>query len=187
MLRARPKTFLITVVATIALLLLMPLSVARTQGMMRGLQRDTVAAAVMPVVHDLMMNHAKLRRTVLLLPNGVRTTTESDDSAMVIQLQKHVATTGVLVANGQDLNVPPASPPLRQLLQRGTLITRTVEHTTRGVVVTETAGDSLTISLLQAHAAEVTELVQRGMAAMHEQMMQRRRVPPPERPNSESA
>lgn len=177
MLRARTRTFLVAVVATIVLLL-MPLSVARPQGMMRGMRRDTVAAAVMPVVHDLMMNHAKLRRTVLLLPNGVRTTTESDDSTVVVQLQKHVATTGVLIANGQDLDVPPASPTLRQLLLRGTRVTRTVEHTARGVVVTETAGDCLTVSLLQAHAAEVTELVQRGMSAMREKMRQRHSPPP---------
>jgi cytochrome P450 len=53
---------------------------------------DSTAAAVMPIVHDLMTNHQKLRRTVTVLPNGVRTVTESDDSSMVAQLQAHVAT-----------------------------------------------------------------------------------------------
>jgi hypothetical protein len=172
----------IAVVAVVALLVVMPPSFVHGQGMMgrgAGMRRDTVAAAVMPVVHDLMMNHQKLRRTVTNLPDGVRTVTESDDSAMVGQLQNHVATTGVLVAKSQDLNVPPASPTLRQLLQRGASITRLVEHTPQGVVVTETSKDSVTVSLLQAHAAEVTELVNRGMAAMHEKMMQRRSPPPP--------
>jgi predicted nuclease with RNAse H fold len=98
---------------------------------------------------------------------------------MVVQLRHHVATTGVLVEKSQDLDVPPASPTLRRLLQRGASITRLVEHTAKGVVVTETSNDSVTVSLLQAHAAEVTELVTRGMAAMHENMMRRRGPPPP--------
>ncbi len=176
------REFRLAGVAVIALLTIMSPSLVRGQGMMgrsAGMRRDSVAAAVMPVVHELMMNHQKLRRTVTNLPNGVRTVTESTDSAMVAQLQNHVATTGVLVARSQDLDVPPASPTLRQLLQRGASITRTVEHTAQGVIVTETSADSITVSLLQAHAAEVTDLVKRGMAAMHEKMMQRRGVPPP--------
>jgi len=176
------RDFRLALAAVIALIALMPPSLVHGQGMMgrgAGMRRDTVAAAVMPVVHDLMMNHQKLRRTVTNLPNGVRTITESDDSTMVKQLQNHVATTGVLVEKSQDLDVPPASPTLRQLLKRGASITRTVEHTALGVIVTETSTDRVTVSLLQAHAAEVTELVNRGMAAMHEKMMQRRGPPPP--------
>jgi hypothetical protein len=182
MLQSELREFRIAVVAIIALITMMPPSSVHGQGMMgrgAGMRRDSVAAAVMPVVHNLMMNHQKLRRTVTNLPNGVRTVTESDDSTMVAQLQNHVATTGVLVEKSQDLNVPPASPTLRQLLQRGASITRAVEHTPQGVIVTETSADSVTVSLLQAHAAEVTELVRRGMAAMHEKMMQRRGAPPP--------
>lgn len=173
------REFRYLIVAVIALVLTMPPSWVRAQGMMgrgAGMRRDTVAAAVMPVVHDLMMNHQKLRRTVTNLPDGVRTLTESDDSAMVAQLQHHVATTGILMASSKDLDVP-ASPTLRQLLARGASVTRTVERTARGVVVTETSKDSITVGLLRAHAAEVTDLVNRGMQAMHEKMM--RRVPPP--------
>jgi hypothetical protein len=175
------RDFRLVAVAAVAAITMMPPSFVYGQGMGRGrgMHRDTVAAVVMPIVHDLMMNHQKLRRSVTNLPDGVRTITESDDSAMVSQLQKHVATTGVLVEQSQDLNVPPASPILRQLLQRGGSITRIVEHTATGVVVTETSKDRVTVSLLQAHAAEVTDLVNRGMAAMHEKMMQRRIPPPP--------
>ena len=170
------------ITAVTASLLLTSPAMVYGQGMMgrgAGMRRDTVAAAVMPGVHALMMNHEKLRRTVTTLPNGVRTVTESDDSVMVVQLRQHVATTGVLVEKSQDLDVPPASPTLRRLLQRGASITRIVEHTAKGVAVTETSTDSVTVSLLQAHAAEVTELVTRGMAAMHENMMRRRGPPPP--------
>lgn len=170
--------------ASVLVLSLLPSAMAAQGGGMmgrgrgRGMMGDSTAGAVMPIVHDLMTNHQKLRRTVTVLPNGVRTVTESDDSSMVAQLQAHVATTGVLMARSQDLNVPPASPTLRQLLARGATVTRVVEHTPKGVIVTETSTDSTSVALLQAHAAEVTELVNRGMAAMHDKMMPRMRPPP---------
>lgn len=137
-------------------------------GMMGGgMMRDSAAAVVMPIVHTLMMNHEKLRRTVTNLPDGVRTVTESDDTTMVAPLRAHVSTTGELVAQSRDLNVPPASPVLHELLRNGALIVRTVELTPKGVTVTETSTDPAVVTLLQAHAAEVSELVAKGMAALH--------------------
>jgi hypothetical protein len=142
-------------------------------GMGGGMMRDSAAAVVMPIVHDLMMNHQKLRRTVVNLPNGVRTVTESDDSTMVAQLRAHVSTTGELVAQSRDLNVPPASPVLHDLLRNGAKIVRTVALTPKGVAVTETSTDAKVVAILQAHAAEVSNLVDGGMAAMHEAMSKR--------------
>src|SRR5690349_2051582 len=82
---------------------------ALSQG--RGMMgRDSTAAAIMPVVHQLLMNHEKLRRTVELLPNGIRTVTESDDPAMVQLIRTHVVGTGGLVAKGVDPNLPMSSP-----------------------------------------------------------------------------
>ena len=145
---------------------------------MAGMRGDSAAAVIMPIVHDLMRQHQKLRRTVTNLPNGVRTLTESDDSAMVAQLRAHVETTGHLVAQSRDLLVPPASPVLHALLRNGARIVRTVTPTPRGVTVTETSSDPSVVALLQAHAAEVTALVDGGMAAMHQAMMARRGTPP---------
>ncbi len=152
----------------------MPRGMGGMGGMGPGMMGDSVAAVIMPIVHDLMMNHDKLRRTVTNLPNGVRTVTESDDSTMMYQLRKHVSSTGGLVARSQDLNVPPASPVLHALLQNGAKITRTVATTPKGVAVTETSDDPEVVRILQEHAAEVTVLVERGMAAMHEMMMKRK-------------
>lgn len=137
-------------------------------GMMGGgMMRDSAAAVVMPIVHTLMMNHEKLRRTVTNLPDGVRTLTESDDSTMIVQLRRHVSTTGDLVAQSRDLNVPPASPVLHELLRNGAKIVRVVEHTPKGVAVTETSTDPKVAAIIQAHAAEVSALVEGGMAALH--------------------
>ena len=134
-------------------------------GMMGG---DSSTAGIMQVVHQLMTNHDKLRRTVVNLPNGIRTLTESDDPAMVEQIRKHVDMTGALVAAGRDPNLPMSTPALHGVLQNGRKIERKIELTDKGVLVVETSDDSATVALLQKHAAEVTDLVKRGMAAMHD-------------------
>jgi hypothetical protein len=140
-------------------------------GMMGGMRGDSTSAAIMSVVHELMTNHDKLRRTVTNLPNGIRTLTESDDPVMAQQIKKHVAATGEFVTKGVDPNLPMSSPALHGVLRNGTKVTRQTELTAKGVLVTETSTDSATVALLQAHAAEVTDLVNRGMAAMREKMM----------------
>jgi len=134
-------------------------------GMMGG---DSSTAGIMQVVHQLMTNHDKLRRTVENLPNGIRTLTESDDPVMIEQIRKHVAMTGTLVAAGRDPNLPMSTPALHGVLQNGRKIDRKVELTDKGVLVVETSDDSATVALLQKHAAEVTDLVKRGMDAMHD-------------------
>ncbi len=150
-------------------------------GMMGGMRGggDSTSAAIMTVVHELMTNHDKLRRTVTNLPNGIRTLTESDDPVMAQQIKKHVSATGEFVTKGVDPNLPMSSPALHGVLRNGTKITRQTELTAKGVLVIETSTDSATVALLQAHAAEVTDLVNRGMAAMHEKMMGGG-APPPE-------
>lgn len=142
----------------------------RMGGMMAG-NRDTSTMAMMRLVHEMLANHDKLRRTVTNLPNGVRTVTESDDPAMRQVLREHVATTGELVRTSHDPNAPMESPSLKGVLRNGAQITRVVEQTATGVIVTETSADPATVALVQQHAAEITEQVKRGMAAVHEAMM----------------
>jgi hypothetical protein len=142
-------------------------------GMMGGMMGggDSTSSAIMSVVHELMTNHDKLRRTVTNLPNGIRTLTESDDPVMAQQIKKHVAATGEFVAKGVDPKLPMSTPALHGVLINCKKIARQTELTAKGVLVTETSTDSATVALMQAHAAEVTDLVNRGMAAMHEKMM----------------
>jgi len=40
---------------------------------------------------ELFSRHTEFRRTVQLIPGGVRTVTEADDTALAAQLQAHVA------------------------------------------------------------------------------------------------
>lgn len=139
---------------------------------------DSATLAIMRVVHELVMNHDKLRRTVVNLPNGIRTVTESDDSTMAAMIRSHVVTTGALVTKASDPNLPMSSPALHGILQNGARITRRTEFTPNGVILEETSNDPAIVRQLQTHAAEVTDLVNRGMAAMHEAMMKQRRAAP---------
>ena len=52
-------------------------------------------------------------------------------------------------------------------------IRTTIEATAKGIVVVQTSSDAETVSALQTHAAEVSDLVKRGMIAAHEGMMKR--------------
>lgn len=131
------------------------------------MHRDSTTGAVMQVVHQLLVNHDKLRRTVENLPNGIRTVTESDDPAMVAQIQQHVTMTGAFVAAGHDPNLPMSTAALRGVLRNGTKVVRRVERTAKGVVVVETSDDPATVAMLQQHAAEISDQVKRGMAAVH--------------------
>ena len=53
--------------------------------------QDAGSAADMGLVHDLLMNHDKIKRTVTHLPDGIRTVTESDDPQMAQTIKAHVA------------------------------------------------------------------------------------------------
>lgn len=112
-----------------------------------------------------------MRRTVTNLPNGIRTLTESDDPAVALRIKSHVSTTGAMVTAARDPNLPMSTPSVHGILQNGAKIERSATITPKGVLLTETSTDSVTVRLLQEHAAEVTDLVKRGMVAAHEAMM----------------
>jgi hypothetical protein len=113
-----------------------------------GMSHDSATMALMMTAHELMLNHDRIRRTVANLPNGIRTVTESDDPHVAALIKKHVGTIG------NDVKVH-----------------TTTEATDKGVIVVQTSDDSASVVALQKHAAEVTELVDGGMAAMHASMM----------------
>jgi hypothetical protein len=143
-------------------------------GMGRMGGRDSATAAQMAVVHELVVNHAKITRTVTNLPDGIRTVTESDDPRVAQLIREHVVTMGQRVARGDDPGLPMETPALHAIFQNRERIRTTTEVTARGIIVVETSTDPAAVAVLQKHAAEITDLVTRGMAAMHETMMQNR-------------
>jgi hypothetical protein len=134
-------------------------------------RQDAGSSADMGLVHDLVMNHTKIKRTVTNLPDGIRTVTESDDPQVAQTIKAHVASMSQRLKDGREFNI--FSPTLPVLFENRDKIKSVVEVTEKGSIVTRTSTDTKVVAALQGHAAEVNELVQEGPVAMMRGMMTR--------------
>jgi len=141
---------------------------------MMGMRHDSTTMAEMAIVHELIRNHDRITRTVTNLPDGIRTVTESTDSSLAKLIRQHVEAMTTRVASRDDPGLPMESSALRAIYRSGTSVRTTIDTTARGAIVVQTSTDSATVVALQQHATEVTDLVRRGMAAMHDGMMRMR-------------
>jgi hypothetical protein len=148
------------------------------RGMM-GMRHDPAMMSRMSLIHDLVVNHDKITRTVTNLPDGIRTVTESDDPRIALGIKEHVRTMAEALADAKDPALPIASAALRTIMQNGALIQTRTDTTSRGVIVIQTSTDSATVTALQQHAVEVSELVKGGMEALRKAMMRGGRQPAP--------
>lgn len=138
---------------------------------MMGMGHGSATPTEMDEIHGMLFNHDRIKRTVTNLPNGIRTVTESDDPEMAATIASHVFGMGKRVKEGRDPDLPIQSPTLKIIFKNRDKITTTYESTPKGIVVVQTSGDAETVAALQKHAAEVTDLANRGMVAAHETMM----------------
>jgi hypothetical protein len=125
---------------------------------------DASFADDMRLVHAMLFDHDKIKRTVTNLPDGIRTVTESDDPGVARAVTAHVASMEQRLKDGKIFNL--FSPTLPVLFENRDKIKTVVESTDRGSTVTQTSGDPKVVAALQAHALEVSELARDGMAAM---------------------
>jgi hypothetical protein len=147
---------------------------------MMGMSHDSTARAQLAVIHELIVNHERITRSVTNLADGIRTVTESDDSVLARRIKDHVVTMTARVVSSDDPGWPMESTALRTIYRNSAMVRTVVDSTAKGIVVLQTSTDSATVAALQEHAAEVTELVRGGMSAMHNAMMQRRGAMKPE-------
>ena len=56
-----------------------------------GMSHGSATAEEMRIIHELLANHDRIKRTVTNLPNGIRTVTESDDPQTAQWIKTHVA------------------------------------------------------------------------------------------------
>ncbi|HEY5963545.1 MAG TPA: hypothetical protein VIU42_05965 [Xanthobacteraceae bacterium] len=138
---------------------------------MMGTGHGSATPTEMDEIHSMLFNHDRIKRTVTNLPNGIRTVTESDDPEIAATIASHVAGMGKRVQEGRDPDLPIQSPTLKFIFKNRDKITTTYESTPKGIVVVQTSDDAETVAALQKHAAEVTDLANRGMVAAHETMM----------------
>ncbi len=143
------------------------------QGMM-GMNHGNATAGERGDIHSLFFNHEKIKRTVTNLSNGIRTVTESDDPELAQTIRQHVADMGKRVEDGRNPRLPIQSPTLNVIFKNKDKIKSVYEVTEKGIIVVQTSTDAETIKALQQHAAEVTDLADRGIVAAHEGMKNRR-------------
>jgi|TARA_B110000093_G_scaffold139120_1_gene149380 hypothetical protein len=120
----------------------------------------------------MFRNFETITRDVTNLPNGIRTVTRSSDEDVMDQLVSHVFGMIGHVEDNDDPEIIIQSRTLDIFFERGDEIETEIELTDEGIVVIQTSEDPELIAALQEHAAEVTDLADRGMAAVHEKMMQ---------------
>ena len=73
---------------------------------MMGTRHDSATMAQMAVIHELILNHDRIARTVTNLPDGIRTVTESNDPLIARRIKEHVVTMNQRVAAADDPGLP---------------------------------------------------------------------------------
>jgi predicted methyltransferase len=150
-------------------------------GMMQGpvgmlTKQDAGSATDMGLVMDLVHSNAKIKRTVTNLPDGIKTVTESDDPKVAQAIKAHVASMSGRLKDGREFNLFSTTLPV--IFDNADKIKSVVEMTDKGAVVIQTSADAKVVAALQAHATEVTELVQEGPTAFHRGMNARMAMGP---------
>lgn len=132
--------------------------------------RDTTHAEVDELT-TLFLRHPDITRSVTNLPNGIETVTESSDPDVAAAITGHVVAMVDRMETGRDPMIPIQSPTLQILFERGNRVITEMVPTETGLRVIQTSDDPEVVAALQTHAAEVTDLADRGMAAVHDSMM----------------
>ena len=138
---------------------------------MPGLRGENASAQESADLAVMFNNFDTITREVENLPNGIRTVTRASDPAVMDALVNH--SVGMIDRVGQldDPKILIQSPTLDIFFLRGAEIISEVSVEDEGLVVIQTSADPQIVKALQTHAAEVTEMAERGMQAVHEMMM----------------
>lgn len=115
-------------------------------------------------IHALFAQRDRVRRTVTQIPGGVRTTTESDEPAVVEQLREHVDAMYARLKEGQPINA--RDPLFAALFAHADKIEFHSENTANGITVTETSDDPEVVGLIRRHAEVVNKFIANGMPEM---------------------
>lgn len=139
-------------------------------------KQDENSVADMGLVMDLVHSNSQIKRAVTMLPDGIKTVTESDDPKVTQAIQTHVASMSARLNDGREFNLFSTTLPV--IFDNAAKIQSKIEMTDKGVVVTRTATDARLVAALQAHAQEVGELVRDGMQGTRRGMTARMAMGP---------
>lgn len=142
---------------------------------MPGLRGENASPRESADIAMLFRNFMQIDRSVENLSNGIKTITIAHDPQVMDILVRHAVE---MIARVEELNDPKIiiqSPTLDLFFLRGEEISTEIDVTEAGLVITQTAKTPEMIAALHSHAAEVTAMTERGMAAVHEMMMRQGR------------
>jgi hypothetical protein len=143
---------------------------------MPGLRGENASPDESGELAVMFANFDTITREVENLPNGIRTVTRSSDPEVMDVLVSHVVGMIDRVGRKDDPQIIIQSPTLDAFFLLGDEIRSDIDVTDAGLVVVQTSENPDLVAALQVHAAEVSAMADRGMAAVHEMMMQRGRA-----------
>lgn len=138
---------------------------------MPGLRGANTTEAETAEMQTLFRNFTLIERDVSNLENGIYTVTTTSDPDTYDALVSHVIGMISRVEAKDNPQVIIQSPTLDVFFMRGENIQTEIEVSQDGIAVTQTSNDPELVAALHLHAAEVSDMVDRGMQAVHEQMM----------------
>jgi len=142
---------------------------------MPGLRGEKASAEETSDLAVLFRNFETLTREVENLPNGIKTVTRSSNSKVMEVLVRHAVGMIGRVEQKDDPRIFIQSPTLNAFFFHGDQINSDIEIKDEGLVIVQTSNNPELVKALQVHAAEVSAMADRGMAAVHEMMMKQQR------------
>lgn len=138
---------------------------------MPGLQGIDTTEAEVNDLKTIFKNHKEIKRTVTNLDNGIKTETYSDNEEIRAAIVNHVTLMVTRIQENRNPKVMIQSPTLDKLFNNFDKIETSIELTDTGIAVIQTSEDPKVVKLLQTHASEINDMVEKGMQAIHERMM----------------
>jgi hypothetical protein len=138
---------------------------------MPGLQGKDTTEAEVNDLKNIFKNHKKIKREVVNIENGIKTITESKDEKVKQSIIDHVTMMVTRMQEGKNPEVMIQSPTLTKLFDYYQEIDTEIELSDDGIALIQTSKNPKVVELLQKHASEINDMVDRGMQAVHERMM----------------
>ena len=138
---------------------------------MPGLQGEDITDQEVNDLKQLFQKHNEIKRLVENIPNGIITVTESDNEELRSSIVDHVTMMVTRLQEEKNPQVIIQSPTLHEIFKYYDEIETEIELTEKGISVIQTSENPEVVALLQQHALEISDMVDRGMQAVHERMM----------------
>ena len=138
---------------------------------MPGLQGIDTTETEVNDLKKIFQNHKEIKRTVTNIENGIKTETYSENLEIRAAIVSHVTAMITRIQEGRNPKVLIQSPTLDKLFNNYDKIETSIELTDTGIAVIQTSEDPKVAKLLQTHASEINDMVEKGMQAIHERMM----------------